>query len=72
MTLPYKVKVEHPYLGEQKLLIQGLGTFDNNSETTVDDDKVTHFVSVHGKEPEFAKMFGVTVTKVANTEGGDQ
>jgi hypothetical protein len=67
--VPYKVKVDHPNLGEQSLFIHGLGTFANNTETIVDDEQGARFQAREGKPPEAIKPFGVTITKV---QGGDQ
>jgi hypothetical protein len=59
--MPYKVIVDHPELGEQSILIHGLGTFANNTTTEVSDEDVDRFraanaVVNHTQDPETGQL----------------
>jgi hypothetical protein len=41
--MAYKVTIDHPSAGESDILIQGLGTFPNHSETVVSNFQVRMF-----------------------------
>jgi hypothetical protein len=65
--MPYSVSIDNPELGEQSILIDGLGTFKNNTTTQVDDEQGTIFTVKNGYEPSEIKAYGVHIVK----QGGE-
>jgi len=46
--MPIKVTVDHPNIGEgSSLIIQGLGTFKNGTDTIVSDEQVARYQAAH-------------------------